>query len=221
MSATRSRGRPPYADSLTPAEWRIANAIRHGGSDRTISKRLGISSDAVKFHVGNILGKLGFADRRALRQWDGVPQASALGQWKQRGNDMSAAGEVSERNALRWGTIGQLARSVRDIQAAEAWYRDVLQLPHLYTFGNLAFFDCGGTMLMLSAGEKAEADDYVIYFRVPDIHAADRELQQRGAVFKAAPHMIHRHADGTEEWMAFFADNEGRLLAIMCQVPPA
>lgn len=221
MRLTRSRGRPPYVDSLTPAEWRVAHAIRHGGTDRTISKRLGISSDAVKFHVGNILGKLGLADRRALRQWAGVPQASALGQRKQRGDDMSVAAEASARSDMRWGTIGQLARSVRDIAAAEAWYRDVLQLPHLYTFGNLAFFDCGGTRLMLSAGEKAGDDDYVIYFRVPDIHAAHFELQQRGAVFKAAPHMIHRHADGTEEWMAFFADNEGRLLAIMCQVPPA
>jgi methylmalonyl-CoA/ethylmalonyl-CoA epimerase len=29
--------------------------------------------------------------------------------------------------------------------------------------------------------------------------------------------MIHRHDDGTEEWMAFFNDNEGRPLAIMAQ----
>jgi DNA-binding CsgD family transcriptional regulator/catechol 2,3-dioxygenase-like lactoylglutathione lyase family enzyme len=221
MSATRPRGRPPYADSLTPAEWRIADAIRHGGTDRTISKRLGISSDAVKFHVGNILGKLGFANRRALRQWAGVPQASALGRRKQREDQMSAAATVPDSSDIQWGHIGQLSRSVRDIAAAEAWYRDVLQLPHLYTFGNLAFFDCGGTRVMLSSGEKAEVDGYVIYFRVPDIHAAYRELQQRGAVFQAAPHLIHRHADGTEEWMAFFADNEGRPLGIMCQVPAA
>ena len=30
--------------------------------------------------------------------------------------------------------------------------------------------------------------------------------------------MIHRHDDGTEEWMAFFTDNEERPLAIMAQV---
>jgi methylmalonyl-CoA/ethylmalonyl-CoA epimerase len=30
--------------------------------------------------------------------------------------------------------------------------------------------------------------------------------------------MIHRHADGTEEWMAFFSDPEGRPLALMSQV---
>ena len=124
-----------------------------------------------------------------------------------------------------WGSIGQIARSVTDIGAAEAWYRDVLRLPHLYTFGNLAFFDCGGTRLMLSAGEGEggagrQTDQYVIYFRVPDIHAAHREFAERGIVFDAAPHLIHRHADGTEEWMAFFRDNEQRLLAIMCQVPP-
>jgi catechol 2,3-dioxygenase-like lactoylglutathione lyase family enzyme len=119
-----------------------------------------------------------------------------------------------------FGSIGQLARSVADIGAAEAWYRDVLRLPHLYTFGNLAFFDCGGTRLMLSAGEGTGTDNYVIYFRVPDIQAAYSEFGARGIVFDAAPHMIHRHADGTEEWMAFFRDNEQRLLAIMCQVPP-
>jgi hypothetical protein len=30
--------------------------------------------------------------------------------------------------------------------------------------------------------------------------------------------MIHRHADGTEEWLAFFKDPEGRPLAIMSEV---
>jgi len=30
--------------------------------------------------------------------------------------------------------------------------------------------------------------------------------------------MIHKHADGAEEWMAFFKDNEERPLAIMSRV---
>ncbi len=30
--------------------------------------------------------------------------------------------------------------------------------------------------------------------------------------------MIHRHADGAEEWLAAFHDNEGRPLAIMAVV---
>ena len=37
--------------------------------------------------------------------------------------------------------IGQIARTVSDTEASEHWYRDVLGLTHLYTFGTLAFFD--------------------------------------------------------------------------------
>ena len=44
------------------------------------------------------------------------------------------------------------------------------------------------------------------------------ELAGRGVNFTHAPHMIHRHEDGTEEWMAFFEDNDGRPLALMTQV---
>ena len=45
-------------------------------------------------------------------------------------------------------------------------------------------------------------------------------LKARGVEFTNAPHMIFRHANGTEEWMAFFKDPEGRPLALMEQVPP-
>jgi hypothetical protein len=45
-------------------------------------------------------------------------------------------------------------------------------------------------------------------------------LAGKGVEFTHAPHMIHRHEDGTEEWMAFFNDNEGRPLAIMGQARP-
>lgn len=209
------RGRPPYDDQLTPAEWRVADALRHGGTNRSIGERLGISTDAVKFHLASMAGKLGLSGRRALRNWDGVPRSSALAQHVRAG-EMT----MTQQETPRWGSIGQIARSVTDIKAAEAWYRDVLRLPHLYTFGNLAFFDCGGTRLMLAAGENSQPDNYVIYFRVPDIQQAYGEFGARGIVFDAAPHMIHRHADGIEEWMAFFRDNEQRLLAIMCQVAP-
>ena len=51
-----------------------------------------------------------------------------------------------------------------------------------------------------------------------DISAAHANLTARGVEFHGAPHMIHRHADGTEEWMAFFNDPEARPLAIMAQV---
>jgi catechol 2,3-dioxygenase-like lactoylglutathione lyase family enzyme len=50
---------------------------------------------------------------------------------------------------MKFGPIAQNARTVRDIKQAEDWYKNTLGLPHLYTFGKLAFFDCDGTRLML------------------------------------------------------------------------
>ena len=123
------------------------------------------------------------------------------------------------------GPIGQIARAVDNLERAQAWFRDVLGLPHLYTYGKLAFFDCGGTRLMLEDRSILEAstlhNDSVLYFQVADIHAAHDELRRRGVEFTHAPHMIAKHPDGTEEWMAFFRDSEGAMLAIMSQVKPA
>lgn len=132
-----------------------------------------------------------------------------------------AQADVGMSETVKLGPIGQIARSVKDIAAARRWYEEVLGLRHLYTFGKLAFFDCDGTRLFLSEVENARDGNSILYFRVGDIHAVHRALAARGAVFIQAPQMIHRHDDGTEEWMAFFNDNEGRPLAIMAQVPPA
>lgn len=102
--------------------------------------------------------------------------------------------------------------------AATKWYKEVLGLKYLYSFGDLAFFDCSGIRLFLSQGENEGHHESIIYFKVEDIRASYEALRVRGATFVNAPHMIHRHEDGTEEWMAFVEDNEGRPLAIMSQV---
>ena len=52
--------------------------------------------------------------------------------------------------SVQLGVIGQVSRPVSDIEIAVKWYSEVVGLPHLYTFGDLAFFDCGGTRLFLS-----------------------------------------------------------------------
>ncbi|MFN0282593.1 MAG: VOC family protein [Kineosporiaceae bacterium] len=130
---------------------------------------------------------------------------------------------------LRLGPIGQVARHVSDTAAAVVWYRDVLGLPHLFTAGHLAFFDCDGVRLFLSSGEGGEGGDdgaaaqtpSILYFRVDDIHAAADVLATRGVRFEGEPHRIFTHPDGTQEWMAFFADPDGQLLALMSQVPGA
>ena len=95
----------------------------------------------------------------------------------------------------------------------------VLGLTHLYSFGKLAFFDCSGIRLFLSESEGVQQES-ILYFKVDDVRTAHAALSARGIEFIDAPHLIHRHGDGTEEWMAAFKDNEGRPLAIMAQVRP-
>lgn len=194
---------------LTPAEWEVVEAVRHGSSNPQIARRRGVSTNAIKYHVANALHKLGFASRAELRRWDGVRKDSALA--RKRNAPMSTNPSL--------GPIGQVSRSVKDIAAARRWYGEVLGLPHLYSFGNLAFFDCGGLRLFLTE-QPAEVADSILYFEVADIHAAHAKLTTRGVEFVSAPHRIHTHGDGTEEWMAFFNDPQGRPLALMAQVAP-
>jgi DNA-binding CsgD family transcriptional regulator/catechol 2,3-dioxygenase-like lactoylglutathione lyase family enzyme len=215
MRDRRPRGRPPHGDVLTPAEWRIVNAVRHGLGNAEIARRRGVSVDAVKYHVGNAIAKLGLPDRRALRNWRGVPADSPLRPDNTRKDATMTVTATMTPGSL--GPIGQISRTVKDIAQAEEWYGKVLGFKHLYTFGKLAFFDCGGTRLYLTQ-EESPGVESILYFRVPDIHAAHTELAARGVRFLGAPHLIFKHPDDTEEWMAFFNDPEGRPLALMSQI---
>jgi DNA-binding CsgD family transcriptional regulator/catechol 2,3-dioxygenase-like lactoylglutathione lyase family enzyme len=209
---TNGPGRPRHDDVLTPAEWKVAEQVRHGMTNRRIAERMGVSVDAVKFHVGNALSKLGFSNREELRRWGGVAKGTALHQLRRSAMD---AGTTTESYMM----LGQVARTVQSAEESASWYRDVLGLPELYAFPGLAFFDLGGVRLMLTEEDGAPgSQESILYLRVPEIHAAKNELESRGVRFSHAPHMIHRHADGTEEWMAFFEDDAGRPLALMTQV---
>jgi catechol 2,3-dioxygenase-like lactoylglutathione lyase family enzyme len=59
--------------------------------------------------------------------------------------------------------VGQIARRVKDIDPARHWYCDVLGLPHLYFFGDMAFYDCASLRLLLCKDEAAES---ILYFGV-------------------------------------------------------
>ena len=137
-----TRGRPPHADILTPAEWRVVEFVLNGLSNRQIAERQGVSMDVVKFRVANALAKLGLESRAKLRVWTGV-----------RGDSQLSRREIDMDASVSLGTIGQIARAVSDVAAARTWYGDVLGIRHLYSFGNLAFFDCRGVRLFLSEGE--------------------------------------------------------------------
>ena len=126
---------------------------------------------------------------------------------------------------LQLGRLGQVSLPITDIDRSVAFYRDTLGLPHLYTYGGLAFLDCGGTRLYLAKGGPGGGplppSASVLYFQVPDIGAAHDELRERGVTFLDAPHLIHTHPDGSEEWMTFFHDPDRNTLGLISQVQPA
>jgi len=114
-------------------------------------------------------------------------------------------------------TIGQIAVLVKDVARATEFYRDKLGMRHLFSSGNLAFFDCSGIRLMLDKPESREAGTSIIYFRVPDIDHAYKEMRSRGVEFVDKPHLIAKLADH-DLWMTFFRDSEGNLLSMMSEV---
>jgi len=191
MPNNKKPGRPAHPDQLTPAEWRVVQSAQHGLSNPQIAKRLDISINAVKFHIANATQKLGVRNKRALLEWLGIPIDSAA------------------------NTIKQVSENIM-----KHWYRDILELEHLYTFGTMAFFNCGDVRLMLSENDGISKDESIIYLKCNDIQLDYQRLKERGIKFSHAPHKIHKHDDGSEEWMAFFTDLEGRPLGLMCAYKP-
>lgn len=129
---------------------------------------------------------------------------------------------MTASTAARLGAIGQISLAIRNVARAERYYGEILGLPHVFTFGDLAFFDAGGTRLYLHRKDEAEwQPSSILYFLVDDIHATQEALAARGVHFTGAPHVIYTDdATGVEEWMTFFSDGEGNTLALMSRVAP-
>ena len=75
----RGRGRPPHPGILTAAEQRVLAELRRGGTNAEIAARLGVTLDAVKFHVSNMLGKLELDSRHQLAAWRPEPRRRLFG----------------------------------------------------------------------------------------------------------------------------------------------
>jgi len=119
---------------------------------------------------------------------------------------------------MRLTRLHQIAAHADDLEASRAFYRDVLGARLLARFDppGLLFFDFNGVRLLL----ERNAAPATLYFRVDDIDTACAALGERGVTFDGEPHLIHRDDDGvfdnpgTEEWMVFFRDPGGNVLAL-------
>jgi catechol 2,3-dioxygenase-like lactoylglutathione lyase family enzyme len=131
------------------------------------------------------------------------------------------------------GGLHQVALHADDLERATAFYRDVVGLRLVASFDppGLAFFELGGVSraspraseqpagvrLLLEHGAPAS----LLYLLVDDIDAEQARLAAAGVTFASSPHLVHHDADGTfgaagvGEWMTFFHDSEGNLVALV------
>ncbi len=134
----------------------------------------------------------------------------------------TAKAPKSAVNAPLLGGLHQVALLASDLDTAVDFYRNVLGISFMDRFDppGLAFFDLGGGLRLLLSATASEA---TLYFAVTDMKKAVRTLSQRGVSFLQKPAMVHRDDEGrlgkkgVEEWMAFFRDPSGNLLALVAR----
>ena len=91
-----SRGRPRYPDILTPREWEVLELLRGAFSNAQIAERLGITERTAKFHVSEILSKLGVETREDAAAW----QPEERKRWW-----------TGLPSPLKWGAIAKIAEA--------------------------------------------------------------------------------------------------------------
>jgi methylmalonyl-CoA/ethylmalonyl-CoA epimerase len=117
------------------------------------------------------------------------------------------------------GPLVQIAQHATDLDAAVAFYRDVLgaRLMGRFEPPGLAFLELGGVRLLL----EERAPSATLYFRVADLDAACAGLRQRNVTLESGPHLIHRDEagqfgrPGEEEWMAFLRDPSSNMIGLV------
>ena len=122
--------------------------------------------------------------------------------------------------------IYQIAMHVENLDATEAFYRNVVGAKYIARFDppGLLFFDFDGVRVLFESGGGAKGNS-ILYLWTGDIDARVAELEDKGVRFVHRPQAVHKDEDGTfgpsgeTEWMAFFEDPEGNTVALVTRRP--
>ncbi|MGH9606838.1 MAG: VOC family protein [Terracidiphilus sp.] len=126
--------------------------------------------------------------------------------------------KVLPESTIRVDRIGQVAITVSDLASAKSFYQDQLGLKFLFDAGKMSFLQCGEIRFMIGASEEpCPRGGTIIYFAVPDIHAAHANLSEQGVEFVQGPHLVARMASH-DLWMAFLKDPDGNVLGLMSEI---
>jgi methylmalonyl-CoA/ethylmalonyl-CoA epimerase len=114
--------------------------------------------------------------------------------------------------------IRQIALGCLALYRAQEFYKKLLQREPIAVFNppGLAFFDLGGTRLLLEIGAPAS----LIYLDVSDVKSEIDRLRTLGVKVTAEPHIVFPDPQGIfdspgNEWLAFIEDSEGNLVGLM------
>jgi catechol 2,3-dioxygenase-like lactoylglutathione lyase family enzyme len=112
--------------------------------------------------------------------------------------------------------IAQIALTTQDLAKSTAFYRDTLGLTLMFEVPGMAFFDVGGTRLMIGQArlDGPLQNNSYIYFDAGDWNATESALTARGVHFDRPAEIVQR-AEGKEHAIRFFKDPDGHALAIM------
>lgn len=135
---------------------------------------------------------------------------------------------IMNSKTLQIDELQQIALTTADLERSIHFYRDVLGLPMIASFDppGLAFFRVGDVRLSVQKVDEVAATSSVIYFRVQDIDAASKSLKEHSIELEREPEVVFRDDQGhfgeagEEEWMAFFRDPDGHVLAFASRTKP-
>jgi catechol 2,3-dioxygenase-like lactoylglutathione lyase family enzyme len=124
------------------------------------------------------------------------------------------------------GTNAFSSFSVSDIEAAKAFYTDVLGVEAREEYGGLSLHPAGTNVMVYPKGaEHQPATFTVLNFQVDDIDAAVDQLTAKGVIFEQYNNEYIKtdakgiaRTDGKGPNMAWFKDPSGNIMACM-QVP--